>query len=390
VGDGTVVLTAANDFAGNVVVDDGVLSLTNTNSLGAAAKTVVIAGDAGGNRIPEVQLSGGISPTVADIDISGAGVGNFTGALHNVSDDNTLTVTNDVTLRTGNGGTTFYSSAGTLTLNTPLVTTNTTGRVLTLAGAGNGVINGVIANGATTAMPIIKAGSGTWTLNGAHTYTGATTVNEGVLSLGQAALNDAAAVTIATGAVLNLNFSGEDRVGSLSIDGQPPLADGLYNAANSSGFITGTGSIRVGVATQGYTSWAAGYPFNVGVNDGPTQDPDFDGINNLLEYVLGGIPIGAGSSDTSILPTQMLTATDLILTFKRNDLSESDVTLKVQWSTNMEPTWNDFATIGATDALPAVDVTEDSPTAALDTVVVTIPKNTAPGGKIFARLQAVK
>jgi autotransporter-associated beta strand protein len=365
-----------------------VLSLTNTNSLGGVAKTFVIAGDAGNNRSPEVQLSGGISPTVADLDISGAGVGNLAGALHNVSGDNTLTVTNDVTLRTGNGGTTLFSTAGILTLNTPLVTSNTTGRVLTLAGPGNGVINGVIANGSTAALPVIKTGTGTWTLNGAHTYSGATTVNEGVLSLGQAALNDTAAVTIATGAVLDLNFTGEDRVGSLSIDGQPPLADGLYSAATHPLFITGSGSIRVGVGGSGYASWASGYPFNVGANDGPTQDADFDGIRNILEYVLGGIPVGAGSGNTSILPTQTLTATDLILTFKRSDLSETDVTLKVQWSANMIG-WNDFATIGAGDALPAVDVTENSPTADVDTVVVTIPRSLAPG-KIFARLQAVK
>jgi hypothetical protein len=105
--------------------------------------------------------------------------------------------------------------------------------------------------------------------------------------------------------------------------------------------------------------------------------------------VLGGIPIGAGSSNTSILPTQSLTATHLVLTFKRSDLSESDVTLKVQWSSDMS-TWNDFATIGAADALPAVDITEDAPTMELDTVVVTIPKSTSPGVKLFARVQAVK
>lgn len=389
VGDGTLVLAGNNDFAGNVVVDDGVLSATNTNSLGGTAKTLVIAGDAGASRIPEVQLSGGISPTVADLDISGAGVGNLTGALHNVSGDNMLTVTNDVTMRTGNGNTTLYSAAGTLTLNTPLVTANATNRALLLAGPGNGVINGVIANGSTANLPVTKNGAGTWTLNGAHTYTGATTVNEGVLSLGQAALGDNSAVVIATGATLNLNFTGIDQVGSLTIGIDPPLANGVYSATTHPGFITGTGSIRVGPEPSGYATWASGFPFTVGVNDGENDDPDGDGISNLLEYVLGGVPVGAGAGDTSILPTQSLTATDLVFTFRRSDSSETDVTLKVQWSDTLG-TWNDFATIGAGDALPAVDVTEDSPTAELDTVVVTIPRSTAPGGKLFVRLHAVK
>jgi hypothetical protein len=45
--------------------------------------------------------------------------------------------------------------------------------------------------------------------------------------------------------------------------------------------------------------------------------------------------------------------------------------------------------VGAADALPAVDITENSPTADLDTVVVTIPRSLSPN-RIFARLQAVK
>jgi autotransporter-associated beta strand protein len=391
VGDGTLVLTGNNDFAGNVVVDDGVLSATHTNSLGTAAKTLVIAGDAGASRIPEVQLSGGISPVIADLDISGAGVGNLTGALHNVSGDNTLTVTNDVALRTGNGNTTLYSSAGTLTLNTPLVTTVNTDRQLILAGAGNGIINGVIANGSTTTgLPVVKNGTGTWTLNGAHTYTGTTTVNEGVLSLGQAALGDNSAVTIGENGVLHLNFEGIDQIGALTIGINPPLENGVYSAATHPGIITGAGSLRVGRdPAAGYTSWADGFPFTVGVNDGPEQDADGDGISNVLEYVLGGIPAGAGANNTSILPTIAANTNNLVFTFRRSDSSETDVTLKVQWSDTLG-TWNDFATIGAGDALPAVDVTEDSPSAELDTVTVTLPRSTTTSGKLFVRLHATK
>jgi autotransporter-associated beta strand protein len=259
---------------------------------------------------------------------------------------------------------------------------------LTLAGDGNGVINGVIANGSTANLPITKNGLGTWTLNGAHTYTGATTVNAGVLSLAQAALSDAAAVTIATGATLNLNFTGIDRVGSLTIDGVAKT-DGVYDSTTDPGFITGSGSIRVGPEPSGYGTWASGFPFTVGVNDGPEQDADGDGISNVLEYVLGGVPVGTGASNTSILPTYAVTNDNVVFTFRRSDSSETDVTLKVQWSDTMG-TWNDFATIGAGDALPAVDVTEDSPSAELDTVTVTIPKTTAPGGKLFVRLQAIK
>ena len=378
-------LSGDNTFTGNVAVDKGVMLITHTNAFGSTGKTLYVNGN---TNKPELRLSGGISPTVAVINLSGAGVSDATGAVRNISGTNTLTATTEINMTTGNGGTTLYSDSGSLTIATPLFKANTTGRVLTLSGPGNGVINAVIANGTTVNLPVTKIGTGTWTLNGAQTYSGATTVSEGVLSLGQAALNDVAAVAIAAGAVLNLNFSGIDQVGSLTINGVVK-PDGVYTSTTDPGFITGTGSIRVGAAPQGYASWAAGYPFSVGVNDGPTNDPDGDGIPNLLEYVFGGIPVGAGASNTSILPSQTLTTTDLVLTFKRSDLSESDAVLKVQWSDNLT-TWNDFATIGAVDALPAVDISEDSPTADLDTVVVTIPKSTSPGGKLFGRVQAVK
>lgn len=390
-GDSTWTLSGDNTFTGNVLADDGILVLAHTNALGGAGKTLNVYGDSAVtvNKLPEVRLTGGISPTVAIATVSGTGAAGTTGVLNNLSGDNTLNITTALRLNVGNGGTTLFSTAGTFTINTPLVTTIATGRVLTLSGAGNGVINGAIVNGTTGALPVIKTGAGKWTLNGAHTYTGATTVSQGVLSLGQAALADAAAVTVAAGATLDLNFAGIDRVGSLTINGVVK-ANGVYSAATDPGFITGTGSIRVGApAGEGYTSWAANYPFTAGANDGPSNDPDGDGISNLLEYVLGGVPVGAGAGNTSILPTQSLTANSLILTFKRSDLSEADVTLKVQWSDNLA-TWNDFATIGAVDALPAVDITEDSPSAAIDTVVVTIPRSLAPGGRIFTRLKASK
>ena len=376
-----------NAFTGNVTVDDGVLVITHANALGSPAKTWVISGDAATNRLPELRLTGGISPRVNVLNISGAGIAS-TGALRNLSGNNTVHVTTQMNMTSGNGGTTLYSDSGTLTLNTPLLTSTNTNRALTLAGPGNGVINAVIANGSTTHLPVTKTGTGTWTLNGAHTYSGTTTVSEGVLSLGQAALNDGAAVNIAAGAVLHLNFKGADRVGSLTIDGVTK-PDGLYNASTDPGVITGTGSIRVGPEPLGYATWAASHPFTAGVNDGPGDDPDGDHIPNLLEYVLGGIPVGSGAADGSILPKQTLTPTDLVLTFKRSSLSESDVILKVQWSDNLV-TWNDFAVIGAGDALPAVDITDDTPTAGFDTVVVSLPRSSTAGGRIFARVQAVK
>jgi autotransporter-associated beta strand protein len=237
---------------------------------------------------------------------------------------------------------------------------------------------------------LTKTGAGKLTLAGANTYSGTTTIEAGVLSCATASLADDSAVVIGAGAVLDLPHGAVDQVAALTINGEMKT-NGIYDSVNAQGYITGGGKLQVG-ALAGYAAWA-GDPANgltAGVNDGPAQDPDFDGIANLLEYVLGGIPAGPGAGNPAILPGQTLDATHLVLTFHRADLAETDTVQIVQWSTDLV-TWTDFATIGATSALPAVDLTEDSPTAALDTVVVRIPRaGHAAGGKLYARLKVTK
>jgi len=93
---------------------------------------------------------------------------------------------------------------------------------------------------------LIKVGSGTLNLTGANTYTGNTTINGGTLELAQATLTTNGTVSIASGAKLKLDFSGTDRVNALVLNGvtQP---NGTYSAANASAYISGTGSLSVGV-----------------------------------------------------------------------------------------------------------------------------------------------
>lgn len=135
----------------------------------------------------------------------------------------------------------------------------------------NNTFSGVISNGG-----LIKAGAGELILSGTNTYAGGTTVSEGALvakadgafgtnnvtvaggatlTLTGGALNncigDKAKLTLATNAVLNLNFVGIEKVGSLSLNGGPALVpNGVYTAAQlstlGSGTYTGTGSIMVG------------------------------------------------------------------------------------------------------------------------------------------------
>lgn len=114
---------------------------------------------------------------------------------------------------------------------------------LAFGGSGEGTvtISGAISgNGGLT-----KGGSGILVLAGSNSYRGGTTVSSGTLSLKSANTgNDKSVLSVAAGAVLDLDFTGSDTVAALVLDGTPQ-PDGLYNSANTGGAITGSGSIQV-------------------------------------------------------------------------------------------------------------------------------------------------
>jgi autotransporter-associated beta strand protein len=114
--------------------------------------------------------------------------------------------------------------------------------------SGMGEIAGAIADPhdraskATTAL--IKSGSGRWTLSGTNTYTGPTTVAQGILALANVrSLGDKTEVELSEGAMLQLNFKGEMRVGKLSFGGKPQPS-GTCDAKSAPKFIKGTGVLK--------------------------------------------------------------------------------------------------------------------------------------------------
>ncbi len=134
------------------------------------------------------------------------------------------------------------------------------------------------------------------------------------------------------------------------------------------------------VATP-YESWAATKGLS-GADAAFDADPDNDGIENGLEFVLGGEPNPANpdAATTPVLPTAQAQGDNLIFTYIRTDASaylnpvvEFDADLVAPWTIAVDP---DNAAIEVTDGSPA------------DTVVVTIPKNGAPS--LFVRLKVVQ
>ncbi|MEY4916586.1 MAG: hypothetical protein RL616_499, partial [Verrucomicrobiota bacterium] len=122
------------------------------------------------------------------------------------------------------------------------VTNSSVAATLTLTAATTNIFTGAIRG----SIALVKSGSGSQSLNGANTFSGNLTVNGGTLAFAQATLPTNATVTVASGAVLNLNFAGTNRMTGIILSGtnKPP---GVFNAANSAPYLTGAGSLQIGI-----------------------------------------------------------------------------------------------------------------------------------------------
>jgi fibronectin-binding autotransporter adhesin len=204
---GVVRLSAANAYSGQI----DVLQPTNGNTISSTTNRLLQLNHLDALRFATLGLS-----TTAQNPISftaAANTGTFRVGAITGSAAQTLTDTagNPVTLEIGGSGLeSFYSGA--------------------LRGSGN----------------VVKAGEGTVIIQGqAQTYTGSTTILDGVLSLGTGSLlhNDST-VSIADGAALDLFHEETDVVAGLTLGGVPQ-PDGIYDSSTPGGYITGPGKIQV-------------------------------------------------------------------------------------------------------------------------------------------------
>jgi autotransporter-associated beta strand protein len=131
-----------------------------------------------------------------------------------------------------------------------------------VSGNGSIVLNGTayvsiptvnVLNSITTPISgtgaLVKEGAGDLLLlNANNSYTGDTTISAGRLQIASPFLSSLATVTIASGAMLDLNFFGTNVVGGLVVNGEV-MPNGIYTweSFTSSGisFITGIGELQV-------------------------------------------------------------------------------------------------------------------------------------------------
>ncbi len=140
--------------------------------------------------------------------------------------------------------------------------------------------------------------------SGSNSYTGDTNLVGGALSVNQSSLSETTAVKIATGATMNLNFNGEEQVGSVWLNGVQQGLDGaIFSSATDPTYFSGSGSLYIGAPahTWSQSSWLG----------------DWNDVSNW-----GGtyIPNGPGKWAVFSGSDSKLAATNVAVTLGRLDL----------------------------------------------------------------------
>lgn len=181
----------------------------------------------------------------------------------------------------------------TLTSSNGPVSFDTAGKNVTLSG----ILSG---SGGLT-----KIGSGMLELSGPNDYTGDTFVIGGMLKL-DSTNNKSGTLKLAAGAVLNLNYTGAIQVASLRTN-NVALPKGTYNSANLSGFITGSGSIRV-VGAIAAIPTNMNYAAN-GARLALSWPEDYQGW--ILQQQTSSLNNGLGTNWSDLASTAHVTATNI-------------------------------------------------------------------------------
>ncbi len=374
VGKGNVAMAGSKlDLAGFSETINGLSGSGTVDNLSTGTANTLTLGDGDASA----SFSGTIANTNGELSLVkvGSGIQTLTGFQ---------TYTGPTTVRGGTLGINNSLDSPTVTIGGATATGSPT-----LTGAG-GTINGTLLVSAASGGAEGTVNPGT---TGTTGTTGSLNVSETTIAGTYACdvVADAADALFVNG---SLNISGA----KFALNTVTPVA-GTYTIATYSGTLTGTftpvpalpagasldyateGEIKLILpAAAGYAGWITGFGLPAGDQD-PTDDPDHDGISNLMEYVLfNGQP---AESSTSILPTLDASGANFIFTLYRRTDSAADTTQIFQYGTNLS-SWTDVA-------IPAgsgVTVTPNTPSPGIDKIEVSVVKS--PNTKLFGRLEVIK
>lgn len=166
---------------------------------------------------------------------------------------------------------------------------------------------------------------------------------------------------------------------SASATPNSPLGQGLLVGSFS---INAAGEVRFQAAStpsNPYDTWAGTFGLT-GASAGFAADPDGDGLDNGVEFVIGGHPQRAAEAD--IVPRLTREGETVVFVFRRTDVAAA-FNPGVEFTTNQFATWTPavHGTAGVT-----VTTENDGFAAGVDRVTVRLPWTPSAGTSIFTRL----
>lgn len=360
-GDGAMRFSGWQSYTGGTTVNGGTLELAGQNSgngwlrgavrVNPGATLSMTGGDGTGfgwnSSVTSVTIDGG---TLA-ANSSHLGFGNYA----------TATLSNGGTISgnwqwNGDGGLGFSSSGdATNTISGNLVLRPDSGANHTFNVAdGAAEVDLLVSANLSDQSPEIwwvpasaltKTGAGTMVLSGTNSYNGATTVSAGTLSISSPYLDNTAAVTIAADAKMDLNFTGEDIVGSLRLGDSGSLPADTYNASHPTygSFFTGTGSLVVLGASGTWSSLTGG------------------NWSDTANWASGAVAAGANSTATFNTASGGTVTVDSVRRIGNLVFDVSDFTLAGSSTLTLEATGMPYVSVGTNRT-----VTISAPLAGLD------------------------
>lgn len=396
----TTNIDAVTVFTGGGTIDNNGTVITVGNALlgasGSGIASIAVAdGGSGYIGAPMVKVTdgtGNAATAYAKLTDDGTGKGTFKIDSIVISSRGSYSVDPATVTLTGGG------AATAATLGAIATSANVSGG-MNFTGAGRTNLSGVntytgntTVDGATT---LVVAGSGAVTVKPTTDGVSSKVTGGGVVSfdgalridLTEAAVADGNSwtlVDVASPTYTDVSFAvSSATLGNFTEQGDD-VTHVLSSGNNTWTFSETTGKLTLAVTSGGgYGSWITGFGLAVADQD-PTDDPDNDGVENIVEYALGRNPsVPEGSASNAVK-----NGANLELTFERSDLAETngDVSIIVEYGDDLIA-WTAVAVPATSGTVSGVafTITDGTPD---DKVLATIPD----GGsdRYFARVKVVK